>query len=35
MPLFVIDDMVEKIKDGMISEYVYDTKSAALVSDKR
>ncbi len=35
VPLFVIDDIVEKIKDGTISEYVYDTKSAALVSDKR
>lgn len=30
VPLFVIDEMVEKIKDNTISEYVYDTKSAEL-----
>ena len=35
VPLFVIDEVVERIKDGTISEYVYDTESAALVSDKR
>ncbi|HEB55242.1 MAG TPA: GIY-YIG nuclease family protein [Gammaproteobacteria bacterium] len=35
VPLFVIDEVVEKIKDGTISEYAYDTESAALVSDKR
>jgi len=34
VPLFVIDEMVEKIKEGAIGEYVYDMKSAALVSDK-
>ncbi|MCF6211535.1 MAG: GIY-YIG nuclease family protein [Gammaproteobacteria bacterium] len=31
VPLFVIDEMVEKIKNGTIGEYLYDTKSAALV----
>ncbi|MCF6257362.1 MAG: GIY-YIG nuclease family protein [Gammaproteobacteria bacterium] len=35
VPLFVIDDVVEKIKDGTIGRYVYDMKSAALVSDER
>lgn len=30
VPLFVIDEAVEKIKDGMISEYIYDSKSASL-----
>jgi len=29
--LFVIDDAVEKIKDGTITGYVYDPKSARLV----
>lgn len=31
VPLFVIDEVVEKIKDGTIGEYRYDTVSAALV----
>lgn len=31
VPLFVIDDAVEKIKDGMITGYVYDPNSARLV----
>ncbi|MFZ5737564.1 MAG: GIY-YIG nuclease family protein [Pseudomonadota bacterium] len=31
VPLFVIDDAVEKIKDGTITGYVYDPKSARLV----
>ena len=31
VPLFVIDDAVEKIKDGTITGYVYDPKSAGLV----
>tara|TARA_R110001592_G_scaffold356543_2_gene658679 strand:+ start:50302 stop:51492 length:1191 start_codon:yes stop_codon:yes gene_type:complete len=31
VPLFVIDEVVEKIKDGTIGEYRYDTKSASLV----
>ena len=33
VPLFVIDEMVEKIKDGTIGEYMYDMDSAALVSE--
>ncbi len=32
VPRFVIDDVVEKIKDGTISEYLYDTESASLIS---
>lgn len=31
VPFFVIDEAVEKIKDGTITRYVYDPKSAALV----
>jgi hypothetical protein len=31
VPRFVIDDAVEKIKDGTISRFKYDPKSAALV----
>ncbi len=31
VPLFVIDEVVERIKDGSISAYVYDPKSARLV----
>ena len=31
VPLFVIDEVVEKIKDGNIDEYCYDTESAALI----
>jgi hypothetical protein len=31
VPLFVIDDAVEKIKDGTITGYVYDPKLAGLV----
>jgi hypothetical protein len=31
VPLFVIDEVVEKIKDGTIGEYRYDTDSAALI----
>jgi len=31
LPLFVIDDAVEKIKDGTITGYVYDPNSARLV----
>lgn len=30
VPLFVIDDVVEKIKDGTISQYYYDAESAEL-----
>ena len=31
VPLFVIDEVVEKIKDGTIGEYRYDTESAGLI----
>jgi hypothetical protein len=31
VPIFVIDEAVEKIKDGTISEYVYDPSRAKLV----
>ena len=31
VPLFVIDEAVERIKDGTITEYVYDPKTAKLV----
>lgn len=30
VPLFVINEAVEKIKDGTISDYFYDTESASL-----
>lgn len=30
VPLFVVDEAVEKIKDGTITEYVYDPGSASL-----
>lgn len=33
VPLFVIDEVVEKIKDGTISEYSYDIESATLVKN--
>lgn len=32
VPLFVIDEVVEKIKDGTIAEFVYDPERAALRS---
>lgn len=31
VPLFVIDEAVERIKDGSITQYVYDPKAARLV----
>jgi hypothetical protein len=31
VPFFVIDEAVERIKDGTITQYVYDPKSAKLV----
>jgi hypothetical protein len=30
VPLFVVDEVVEKIKDGTIGNYCYDTGSAGL-----
>jgi hypothetical protein len=35
VPLFVIDEAVEKIRDGTISNFRYDPKSASLVADVR
>jgi hypothetical protein len=31
VPLFVIDEAVERIKDGSITQYIYDPKAARLV----
>ena len=31
VPLFVIDEAVERIRDGTITTYVYDPKAARLV----
>ena len=31
VPLFVIDEAVEKIKQSTITEYIYDPKTASLV----
>src|SRR5262249_8414066 len=31
VPLFVIDEAVSRIKDGTITDYVYDPKTARLV----
>lgn len=31
VPLFVVDEAVERIKDGTITDYVYDPKAARLV----
>jgi hypothetical protein len=33
VPLFVIDEAVERIKDGSITNYVYDPKAAQLVRE--
>jgi hypothetical protein len=30
IPLFVFDEMVDRIKDGTIGEYYYDVGAAAL-----
>jgi hypothetical protein len=35
VPLFVIDEAVERIKDGTITGYTYDLKAAALVNADR
>jgi len=32
VPLFIIDEAVERIKDGTITNYIYDPKAAALVN---
>ena len=31
VPLFVIDEAVERIKDGTITEFAYDPNTASLV----
>ncbi len=31
VPLFIIDEAVEKIKDGTVGDYSYDPKEAKLV----
>lgn len=31
VPLFVIDEVVDRIKDGTITDYVYDPEAAKLV----
>jgi hypothetical protein len=31
VPRFVIDEAVEEIKDGSITDFIYDPKAAALV----
>ena len=33
VPLFAIDDAVERIRDGSVTGYVYDPKAAALRLD--
>lgn len=33
VPLFVIDEVVERIKDGTIGDYRYDTEKAALIKN--
>jgi hypothetical protein len=31
VPVFVVNEVVERIRDGTITQYVYDPKSARLV----
>lgn len=31
VPLFIVDEVVERIKDGTITQYIYDPKQAGLV----
>ncbi|MDB6179568.1 hypothetical protein PAF17_19025 [Paracoccus sp. Z330] len=33
VPLFVIDEAVQKIKDGTIAKFRYDPEKASLVSN--
>jgi hypothetical protein len=33
VPIFVVDDAVERIKDGTITDYIYDPTKAALVRE--
>jgi hypothetical protein len=32
VPLFIVDEAVERIKDGTITNYIYDPKAAALIN---
>lgn len=34
VPRFVVDDAVERIKDGTITDYIYDPAAARLVQQK-
>jgi Meiotically up-regulated gene 113 len=34
VPLFVVDEVLDKIKEGTITGYVYDPKGAALASSE-
>jgi hypothetical protein len=35
VPLFVVDEVFERIKDGTIADYRYDPKSASLLRVER
>ena len=35
VPVFVVDEAVERIKDGTITDYVYDPKAARLVKTRK
>lgn len=30
LPIFIIDEVVEKIREGIMEDYYYDVKSASL-----
>jgi hypothetical protein len=32
VPLFIVDEVVDRIKDGSITQYIYDPQKASLVS---
>ena len=34
VPRFVVDDAVERIKDGTITQYIYDPQTASLVRNQ-
>jgi len=33
VPLFIIDEVVEKVKEGTLANYTYDEKSASLIEN--
>jgi hypothetical protein len=35
VPIFAVDEVVERIKDGTIMQYVYDPKTARLIVDRK